>query len=84
MNTRGKGGVGGMNWEIGIDIYTLLILCIKYITNEKLLYSTRNSTQYSIMAYIGKESKTNKKKEWIYVICITDSLCCTPETNTTL
>ena len=20
---------GGMNWEIGIDIYTLLILCIK-------------------------------------------------------
>ena len=21
--------VGGMNWEIGIDIYTLLILCIK-------------------------------------------------------
>ena len=25
-----------MNWEIGIDIYTLLILDIKYITNEKL------------------------------------------------
>ena len=25
-----------MNWEIGIDIYTLLILHIKYITNEKL------------------------------------------------
>ena len=24
----GKGG-GGMNWEIGIDIYTLLTLCIK-------------------------------------------------------
>ena len=49
MNTRGKGGVGGMNWEIGIDIYTLLILCIKYITNEKLLYSTRNSTQCSVV-----------------------------------
>ena len=26
---RGKEGVGGRNWEIGIDIYTLLILCIK-------------------------------------------------------
>ena len=26
----GKGG-GGMDWEIGIDIYTL---CIKQITNE--------------------------------------------------
>ena len=25
-----------MNWEIGIDIYALLILHIKYITNEKL------------------------------------------------
>ena len=29
----GRGG-GGMNWEIGINIYTLLILCIKQITNE--------------------------------------------------
>ena len=29
--------LGETNWEIGIDIYTLLILCIKYIliTNEK-------------------------------------------------
>ena len=25
-----------MNWEIGIDIYTLFILDVKYITNEKL------------------------------------------------
>ena len=30
-----------MNWEIGIDIYTLL--CIKQITSEDLLYSTGNS-----------------------------------------
>ena len=28
MDTKGKEG-GGMNWEIGIDIYTLLIPCIK-------------------------------------------------------
>ena len=28
---------GGVNWELGIDIYTLL--CIKWITNEKLLYT---------------------------------------------
>ena len=27
-----------MNWETGIDIYTLL--CIKYLTNENLLKST--------------------------------------------
>ena len=35
------GKEGWMNWEIGIDIYTLL--CIKQITNENLLYSTGNS-----------------------------------------
>ena len=56
---RGRGG--GINWEIGIDIYTLLY--IKYITNKDLLYSTGNSTQYFVMAYMRKESK----KEWIYV-----------------
>ena len=56
----GKGG-GGINWEIGIDIYTLL--CIKQITNKDLLYSTKKSTQYSVMTYMGNESK----KEWIYV-----------------
>ena len=56
----GKAG-GGINWEIVIDIYTLLY--IKQITNKDLLYSTGNSTQYSVMTYMGKESK----KEWIYV-----------------
>ena len=40
----GKGGY----WEVGIDIYTLLILCIKQLTNEKLLYSTGNYTQCSV------------------------------------
>ena len=49
------GGGGGMNWEIEIDIYTLLY--IKYMTNKNLLYSTGNSTQYSVMTYMGKESK---------------------------
>ena len=42
-------------------IYTLLY--IKLETDKNLLYSTGNSTWYSIMAYMGKESK----KEWIYV-----------------
>ena len=52
---------GGINWEIGIDIYTLLY--IKQITNKNLLYSTGNSTQYSVMTYMRIEPK----KEWIYV-----------------
>ena len=34
--SRGLGGGGGMNWEIGMDMYTLI--CTKYITNKNLLY----------------------------------------------
>ena len=30
------GGGAVINWEIGIDIYTLI--CIKWITNKNLLY----------------------------------------------
>ena len=37
------GGGGGMNWEIGIDIDTLI--CIKWITNNNLLYKTINKIQ---------------------------------------
>ena len=47
MDTKEEKGEGGMNWEIGTDIYTLLILCIKQITNENLLYSPGNCTQCS-------------------------------------
>ena len=33
----GRGGGGGvMNWEIGIDMYTLI--CIKWMINKNLLY----------------------------------------------
>ena len=51
----GRENVGGLNWETGIDIHTLLY--IKQIINKNLQYSTRNSTQYSVMAYKGKESE---------------------------
>ena len=40
---RGVGGGGVMNWEIGIDIYTLI--CIKLITNKNLLYKKINKIQ---------------------------------------
>ena len=33
------------------------------VTNKNLLYHTGNSTQYSVMTDMGKESE----KEWIYV-----------------
>ena len=40
-----KGGKqGGINWEIGIDIYTLI--CIKWITNKNLLYKKINKIKF--------------------------------------
>ena len=51
MVTKGE-GEGGISWEIGFDIYTLLH--IKWITNKDLLYSTGTSPQYSVMVYMGK------------------------------
>ena len=42
MITREERG-GRINWETGIDIYTLLYT--KQFTNEDLLYSTGTSTQ---------------------------------------
>ena len=36
---RGGRGGGGMNWEIGIDMYTLI--CIKLMTNKDLLYKNK-------------------------------------------
>ena len=52
MDTKG-GKRGVMNWEIGIDIYTLI--CIKWITNKKLLYKKINKIKF-------KNSKKIKRK----------------------
>ena len=38
IKNKEMGGV--MNWEIGIDIYTLI--CTKWITNKNLLYKKIN------------------------------------------
>ena len=40
----GGGGGGGMNWEIGIDMHTLM--CIKWMTNKNLLYKKINKTKF--------------------------------------
>ena len=49
MDTKGGkwwgGGDGGvMNWEIGIDMYTLI--CIKQMTNKNLLYKKINEIKF--------------------------------------
>ena len=71
-----------INQDVGINTYTLLY--IKQMTNKDLLYNTGNYTQYSVITYMGKNLKKNGYM-YIYInLCITDSLCCTPENNTTL
>ena len=72
-----RGKWGGVNQEFGININTLLY--IKQITNKDHMQSTSIYTQYFVITYKRKELE----KEYIYV-CITESLCCTPENNTTL
>jgi len=50
--TRGKPGC--INCKTGFNIH--IVLYIKQITNNDLVCSTGNSTQYSVMVYMGKES----------------------------
>ena len=75
-NPQKYGREGGINGETGIDIYT--VLYIKQIINNNLQYGTRNSTQYSVMVYMGKQPI----KRLDECVCATDSLCYTTETNT--
>ena len=55
-------GRGGINWDIGTDIFTLLYT--KEITSKNLLCSRGNSTQYPVMVYMGK--KILKKHTSVY------------------
>ena len=55
---KGRLGV----WDGHVRVY---MLYLTWITNKDLLCGTESSSQYSVMAYIGKESL--KKKKWTYV-----------------
>ena len=59
---------GRDSWEFGIDVYPLL--CLQWITNKGLLYSTGNSAQSYVAAWIGGDTP----------ICMAESLCYPPET----
>ena len=66
----------GIIREYGMDMYTLLYL--KWITNKDPLYSIWNSIQCYVVSL-------DKRRVWGRVdTCITESLCCPPETITTL
>ena len=51
--------MGGMQWEVGIKSYKVLL--IEWMDNV-LLYSTRNYTQYPVRNHNGKEYLKKKKK----------------------
>ena len=67
MVTKGERQGGEINKEFGINIYTLLY--IKQIINKDLLYSTENSTQYSVITYMGKESEKEQIYVYVYLNC---------------
>ena len=76
---RGRGGGGGMDWELGISRCKLIYR--EWINNKVILYSTGSYIQYPVINHNGKEYE----KEYIYIyIYITEILCCTAEINTTL
>ena len=52
---EGRDKLGVWDYHIHSTIYKII--------NKDLLYSTGNSTQYSVITYMGKESE----KEWTYV-----------------
>ena len=60
MVAKGERRRGGMNWEVGIVICTLLY--VKWIITRDVLCSTGNYAQYSVITCIGKESE----REWMY------------------
>ena len=62
-----------MEWEVGVSRCKLLY--IEWINNKVLLYSTGNYIKYPVINHTGKEYEK---------VCITESLCCTAEINTTL
>ena len=74
LRLKGKGG--GINQEFGIN--KLLSIYIKQINNKQgPTVQHREYIQYLVITYDGKKSE----KEKIY---ISESLCHTLETNTTL
>ena len=61
MVAKGEGVGGGMEWEAGVSRCNLL--CMEWINNKVLLYSTGNYVQYPVINHNEKEYQ----KECIYM-----------------
>ena len=61
MVAEGKDEGEGIGRQFGMEMYTLLYS--KRITNKDLLYSTWNSAQCYVAAWMGGELE----REWIHV-----------------
>ena len=71
---------GGIKQKVGTSRYKLL-----YINNKGLLYSTGNDVQYTAMNHGRKEHEKEHTHTHTHThIGLTESLFCTPVTNTTL
>ena len=75
---QGEGWGKGMARELEIDMYTLLYL--KPIVNKDLQYSTWNSAQCYVAAWIKEEFEGG----WIHVCVWLSGFCCAPGTITIL
>ena len=66
MWTQRRGGDGGMNWESGMDVYTLP--CVKQIASGSLHYSTENLARCSVLTEMGGNGGMGErcKREEIY------------------
>ena len=75
---QGGGKVGeGYVGSLGLADANYIYIEREWI-NKVQLYSTGNYIQYPVINYNGKNMKKNVR------ICLTESLCCTAEINTTL
>ena len=73
-------GASGATVQRVSEEWKQLSYCTRAKSNKDLLFSIRNSVQYSVRTHWGKESKKTVN------ICIrkTDSLFGTPKTNTNI
>ena len=60
----GEGWREGVVRKFGMDVYTLLYL--KWNTNKDLLYSTGNSAQCYVAAWMGGESEEMDWDNWVW------------------